>query len=379
MTKQRIIIIGPAFPLRGGIANFNNALAKAYNVSGHDVTIFSFSLQYPSFLFPGTTQFEEGIPPKDINIRTVINSVNPFNWFSISKKINKIKADVVIIRYWLPFMAPCLGVIARLLSKKTKILAITDNVIPHEKNFYDKILTKFFISSCDGFITLSRSVLDELSTFTDSKFKKFIPHPIYDIYGSRISKNVAIEELGLSNNDKHLLFFGFIRRYKGLDLILKAISDKRIKMLGIKLIIAGEFYENKKFYTDLIDSLGISRQIIMHDQFISSDNIKNYFCASDMVTQTYKTATQSGVTQIAYNFNRPMLVTDVGGLAEIIPNKKVGYVTSQNPTHIADAILDFYNNDKEAFFSENVKEFKKNFSWKSFVNGIDELIQKLHK
>ncbi len=379
MTKQRIIIIGPAFPLRGGIANFNNALAKAYNVSGHDVTIFSFSLQYPSFLFPGTTQFEEGIPPKDINIRTVINSVNPFNWFSISKKINKIKADVVIIRYWLPFMAPCLGVIARLLSKKTKILAITDNVIPHEKNFYDKILTKFFISSCDGFITLSRSVLDELSTFTDSKFKKFIPHPIYDIYGSRISKNVAIEELGLSNNDKHLLFFGFIRRYKGLDLILKAISDKRIKMLGIKLIIAGEFYENKKFYTDLIDSLGISRQIIMHDQFISSDNVKNYFCASDMVTQTYKTATQSGVTQIAYNFNRPMLVTDVGGLAEIIPNKKVGYVTSQNPTHIADAILDFYNNDKEAFFSENVKEFKKNFSWKSFVNGIDELIQKLHK
>ena len=379
MTKQRIIIIGPAFPLRGGIANFNNALAKAYNVSGHDVTIFSFSLQYPSFLFPGTTQFEEGIPPKDINIRTVINSVNPFNWFSISKKINKIKADVVIIRYWLPFMAPCLGVIARLLSKKTKILAITDNVIPHEKNFYDKILTKFFISSCDGFITLSRSVLDELSTFTDSKFKKFIPHPIYDIYGSRISKNVAIEELGLSNNDKHLLFFGFIRRYKGLDLILKAISDKRIKMLGIKLIIAGEFYENKKFYTDLIDSLGISRQIIMHDQFISSDNVKNYFCASDMVTQTYKTATQSGVTQIAYNFNRPMLVTDVGGLAEIIPNKKVGYVTSQNPTHIADAILDFYINDKEAFFSENVKEFKKNFSWKSFVNGIDELIQKLHK
>jgi len=379
LTKQRIIIIGPAFPLRGGIANFNNALAKAYNVSGHDVTIFSFSLQYPSFLFPGTTQFEEGIPPKDINIRTVINSVNPFNWFSISKKINKIKADVVIIRYWLPFMAPCLGVIARLLSKKTKILAITDNVIPHEKNFYDKILTKFFISSCDGFITLSRSVLDELSTFTDSKFKKFIPHPIYDIYGSRISKNVAIEELGLSNNDKHLLFFGFIRRYKGLDLILKAISDKRIKMLGIKLIIAGEFYENKKFYTDLIDSLGISRQIIMHDQFISSDNVKNYFCASDMVTQTYKTATQSGVTQIAYNFNRPMLVTDVGGLAEIIPNKKVGYVTSQNPTHIADAILDFYNNDKEAFFSENVKEFKKNFSWKSFVSGIDELIQKLHK
>ena len=379
MTKQRIIIIGPAFPLRGGIANFNNALAKAYNVSGHDVTIFSFSLQYPSFLFPGTTQFEEGIPPKDINIRTVINSVNPFNWFAVSKKINKIKPDVVIIRYWLPFMAPCLGVIARLLTKKTKILAIADNVIPHEKHFSDKILTKFFISSCDGFITLSRSVLDELSFFTDSNFKKFIPHPIYDIYGSKISKNIAIKELGLLNNDKHLLFFGFIRRYKGLDLILKAISDERIKMLGVKLIIAGEFYENKQYYTDLIDSLGISRQIIMHDQFIPSENVKNYFCASDMITQTYKTATQSGVTQIAYNFNRPMLVTDVGGLAEIIPNKKVGYVTSQNPIHIADAILDFYNNDKEAFFSKNVKEFKKNFSWKSFVNGIDELIQKLHK
>lgn len=372
-----MIIIGPAFPFRGGIANFNNALAQAYHNNGDDITLYSFVLQYPGFLFPGTTQYEEGDPPVDLKIKILINSINPFNWISIAHKINKENPDYVIIRYWLPFMAPCLGSIARLLKKKIKILAIIDNVIPHEKRIGDTILTKYFIKSCDAFLSLSASVLDDLTKFTDSTFKKFIPHPIYDIFGEKIDKQTALNNLGLNPDDKHLLFFGFVRKYKGLDLMLHAMADSRIRDLGVKLIIAGEFYDDKKEFTDLINKLNLSDSIIMKSDFIPSDKVKNYFCASDMITQTYRTATQSGVTQIAYSFEKPMLVTDVGGLAEIVPHNKVGYVTTQNPTDIASAIFDFYKNNKEQEFTLNCKEEKKRFSWSSFIEGVDELMNSL--
>ena len=374
-----MIIIGPAFPFRGGIANFNNALAQAYHDRGDDITLYSFTLQYPSFLFPGTTQYETGEAPKNLKIKTLINSVNPFNWINVARKINTKNPDYVIIRYWLPFMAPCLGSIARLLNKNIKILAITDNVIPHETRIGDTMLTKYFIKSCDAFLTLSGSVLDDLTHFTNSISKKFIPHPIYDVFGEKISKQEAIHNLKLSSDDRYLLFFGFIRKYKGLDLMLKVMANKRIKELGVKLIVAGEFYDNKNEYTALIEALGIKNQVILHSDFISAEKVKNYFCASDMITQTYKTATQSGVTQIAYHFERPMLVTDVGGLAEIVPNNKVGYVTSQNPNDIADVIVDFYQNNKEEEFALNTKEEKKRFSWESFINGIDELIKSVKK
>jgi len=272
-----------------------------------------------------------------------------------------------------------LGSIARLLNKRIKIIAITDNVIPHEKRIGDTLFTRYFVKSCDAFLSLSSSVLDDLSTFTDSTFKKFIPHPIYDVFGEVIPKENAIENLGLNPDDKHLLFFGFVRKYKGLDLMLQAMSDSRIIDLGVKLIIAGEFYDDKTEYTDMIGDLGIAENIIMKSDFIPVDKVKDYFCAADMITQTYRSATQSGVTQIAYSFDRPMLVTDVGGLAEIVPNNKVGYVTSQNPTEIADAIIDFYANNKEEEFSVNARLEKKRFSWKFFVEGLDELMNSVKK
>ena len=379
MSNKKVIIIGPAFPFRGGIANFNNALAKEYHNRGDQVIIYSFILQYPSFLFPGTTQYESGEAPKNLKIKTLINSINPFNWISVARKINNEHPDYVVIRYWLPFMAPCLGSIARLLSKKIKIIAITDNVIPHEKRIGDTFLTRYFVKSCDAFLSLSASVMDDLSIFTDSKYKKFIPHPIYDIFGDVIPKEKALESLGLTIKDKHLLFFGFVRKYKGLDLMLQAMSDSRIINLGVKLIIAGEFYDDKAEYTDMISDLGIEKNIIMKSDFIPADKVKDYFCAADMITQTYHTATQSGVTQIAYSFNRPMLVTDVGGLAEIVPNNKVGYVTSQDPTEIANAIIDFYKSNREKVFSDNTRLEKKRFSWKFFVEGIDELMISVKK
>jgi D-inositol-3-phosphate glycosyltransferase len=379
LSKRKVIIIGPAFPFRGGIANFNNALAQEYYNRGDEVVLYSFTLQYPSFLFPGTTQYESGEAPKNLKIKTLINSVNPFNWINVSRKINTEKPDYVIIRYWLPFMAPCLGTIARLLNKKIKILAITDNVIPHEKRIGDTLLTRYFVKSCDAFLSLSASVLDDLSKFTNTTYKKFIPHPIYNVFGDKIPKAKALENLGLNSEDKHLLFFGFVRKYKGLDLMLKAMGDSRIKAMGIKLIIAGEFYDDKNEYTDLIADLGIAKNIIMKSDFIPANKVKDYFCVADMITQTYRTATQSGVTQIAYSFDRPMLVTDVGGLAEIVPNNKVGYVTSQNPTEIADAIIDFYTNNKEEYFSDNTRLEKKRFSWEFFVEGLVVLMNSVKK
>ena len=376
MSAKKVIIIGPAHPYRGGIANFNNSLADAFFKNGDDIEILSFKLQYPSFLFPGKTQFESSDPPKNIKIKSIINSINPFNWFNIAREINRKNPDFVIIRYWLPFMGPCLGSIARLLKKKIKILAITDNIIPHEKRFGDFFLTKYFVSSCDAFVTLSASVLEDLTQFTKSKNKKFTPHPIYDTFGEKIDKSVAKKNLELNINDKYLLFFGFVRKYKGLDLMLHAMSDQRIKDLGVKLIVAGEFYDNIDFYLDLINELDIDSNIILKSDFIDERDVKNYFCASDMITQTYRTATQSGVTQIAYHFERPMLVTDVGGLAEIVPDKKVGYVTTQEPKIIADAIVDFYTNNRELDFEKNTKTEKLKFSWQNLIHTIEDLVSK---
>ena len=374
--NRKVIIIGPAFPYRGGIANFNNSLAVEYKKQGADVKIYSFSLQYPSILFPGKTQYEKGNPPQDIDIEHIINSVNPFNWLNVARKIKKENPDYVIIRYWLPFMAPCLGTIAKFINKKIKIFAITDNIIPHEKRFGDDILTKYFVSKCNAFLALSSSVLDDLLKFTKTNNKIFIPHPIYDSFGQIVEKEIAKSKLGLDKDGKYLLFFGFVRKYKGLDIMLEVMSDKRIQDLGIKLIIAGEFYDNQVEYTKKIEDLNISDYVILKNNFIPESEVKNYFCASDLITQTYRSATQSGVTQIAYHFERPMLVTNVGGLAEIVPHNKVGYVCDINISKIVDCILDFYNKHKEAEFSKNTKKEKKRFTWSELVTGIDNLIKK---
>lgn len=374
--KRKVIIIGPAFPYRGGIANFNNSLAKGFNDCGADVKVFSFSLQYPTFLFPGKTQYEEGEGPKGIEILSIINSINPFNWFKVARMVRKENPDYVIIRYWLPFMAPCLGTIAKLIRKKTKVLAITDNVIPHEKRIGDNLLTKYFIKSCDAFLTLSSSVLSDLKKFTDTEEKIFIPHPIYDSFGEIVEKSRAKESLNLDKDGKYLLFFGFVRKYKGLDIMIDVMANQRIRDLGVKLIVAGEFYEDQEEYISQINYLGISDSIILRTDFIPEQDVKNYFCASDMITQTYRTATQSGITQIAYHFERPILVTNVGGLAEIIPHNKVGYVCNINTKEIADSIIDFYCNNREEEFHINTKKKKKQFTWEKLVEGVDNLIKK---
>lgn len=372
--KLKAVIVGPAFPLRGGIADFNEALAIAFQEEKIETFIYSFYFQYPKFLFPGTNQNAEGSPNSALKIHSTISSVNPISWWNTAKKIISEKPDFVVIRYWLPFMAPALGTIAKLLRrKKIHVIAITDNVIPHEKRPGDSAFTGYFVRNCDAFVTMSKSVLNDLSKFTSSAKKKFIPHPVYNIFGQAIPKSEARKKLSIQNDEKLILFFGFIRSYKGLDLLIEAMSDPALRDLNVKLLIAGEFYEDRKPYLDKIASIENGDRFILHTEFIGKESVKDYFCAADLIVQPYKSATQSGITQIAYHFGRPMLVTNVGGLAEIVTDKRVGYVTERNAGAIADAISDFYVNHRENDFAKNVIADREKFSWKNFTNTIIEL------
>lgn len=363
---MKIAILGSAHPLRGGLAAFNERLATELQQLGHEVTIYSFSLQYPNFLFPGKTQFTDEPAPANLNIKTVVNSVNPLNWISVGGEMNKEKFDLVIVKYWLPFMGPCFGTILRKAkkNKKTKVLCIVDNIIPHEKRPGDNAFTKYFIKSVDAFITMSKDVLKDVKTFTD-KPAAFSPHPIYDSYGAGVTKAEAARKLNIEPDKKYLLFFGFIRKYKGLDILLEAMADERIKDAGIELIVAGEYYDDANAYTQIVEQRQL-KNVHLFTDFIPNSEVRYYFSAADLVVQPYKTATQSGITQIAYSFEKPMVVTNVGGLAEVVPDGKVGYIAEPNPTSIADAILKFYN-APIPHLHDNIMREKQQYSWDTFV------------
>ena len=376
---MKILIVGPAWPYRGGIADFDERIAREYIKKGDEVEIFTFTLQYPSFLFPGKTQYSPDPRPEDLDIKRKVNSINPFNWIKVGRELKKKNADLLIIKFWLPLMAPCFGTIARIVkgNGKTKVVSILDNIIPHEHRPGDKILSKYFISSIDAFIAMSKSVYDDLKSLNDKKLCLLSPHPIYDNFGTAVSREEAIGSLGLDPSAKYMLFFGFIRDYKGLDILLKAIADERIKNSDIKLIVAGEFYNNSEKYFEMEKQLGLEGKIIWRTDFIADEQVKNYFCASDIIVQPYKTATQSGVTQIAYHFEKPMLVTNVGGLPEIVPNGKVGYSVEPEAKVIADAISDFYSNGRYAEFVENIKEEKKKYSWDRMLENVDKAMSQI--
>ena len=367
---MKIIIIGPAHPLRGGIADTNTALCRAL-AAEHDASIISFTLQYPKFLFPGKTQRTADPPPKDVSIRPLINSVNPLNWITTARKINAMEPDMVIVRYWIPFLAPCLGTIARRLKKHIILVALCDNIIPHEKRFGDRMLTQYFTTPFHGFITMSGSVRHELQDFTD-KPAITIPHPINDDLEKPVSKEAARTYLKLDPSGKYILFFGLIRKYKGLDLLLEAMGDKRLQDIKLSLLIAGEFYDPPDTYLDSIDKHGLKDRVIIRDEYIPASELKYYFSAADLVTQTYRSASQSGVTQIAFNFDRPILVTDVGGLSEVVAHGETGYVSSKTPEAIANYIFDFYHNKREADFVTAIQKEKPKYSWKSFAKTLTD-------
>lgn len=370
----RIVILGSAHPLRGGgLATFNERLARAFMEQGHEVTIYTFSLQYPGVLFPGKSQYSDEPPPTDLDIRIRVNSINPVNWYQVGHELKRLQPELLIIRYWLPFMAPCLGTIGGITKKNkhTRVIAIADNVIPHEKRPGDMRLTRYFLKRVHAFVSMSDTVRKDLLHLGVSPDNiGMCPHPLYDNFGPAVSRREARKVIGVDETEKLLLFFGFIRDYKGLDLLLEALAREEVKGVPVKLLVAGEFYTDPGPYYQLAERLGITDHIIWHTDFIPNDTVKYYFCAADMVAQPYKSATQSGVTQVAYHFEKPMLVTNVGGLPEMVADGKAGYVVNPDADAIASAVLAFFHEESTAPFRDTLKEEKKRFSWDRLVETL---------
>jgi glycosyltransferase involved in cell wall biosynthesis len=374
--QRNIIILGSAYPLRGGgIATYNERLARAYQQHGDNVTIITFSLQYPSFLFPGTTQYSTEAPPDDLHIEVLVNSVNPLNWIKVGRLIKKRRPDLLVLRYWIPFMGPCLGTISRIArrNRHTRIVAIVDNYIPHERRPGDKLFSKYFIKPIHGFVTMSRQVLSDLAKADNKKPRQYCPHPLYDNFGALQPKATARERLGQPVDGRYLLFFGFIRDYKGLDLLLEAMALPEVVNTGAHLIVAGEFYADAKLYHDIIERHQLQQRVILATEFIPNDAVADYFNAADLVVQPYKEATQSGVTQVAYHFEKPMVTTNVGGLSEMVPDGVTGFVVEPEVKAIAQAVARFYDENREAEFVENIKKEKLKFSWERMLEAIDEV------
>ena len=372
MEKKHIIIVGPAYPYRGGIADFNERLAREFQREGHKVTIYTFTLQYPGFLFPGKTQYSTSPAPDDLTIVRKVNSINPLNWVKIGREIRRQHPDMVMVRFWLPFLGPCLGTIARVISKdkRIKVVSLLDNVVPHEHRIGDKIFARYMIKSVGGYVAMSESVLADAKSFDNTKPYALTPHPLYDNFGDRVSRDEAIAHLGLDADTRYILFFGLIRDYKGLDLLLRAFADARLRNKKTKLIVAGEFYSNAELYEQLERDLNIAEHIVWYKEFIPADQVRYFFAAADLVAQPYKTATQSGITQIAYHFERPMLVTNVGGLAEIVPHGKVGYVVKPEADDIADALVDFIDNHHESDYHEGILQEKTKYAWSNMTAAL---------
>ncbi len=371
-----ICILSPAHPLRGGIASSTERLAQELQKHGYQVTIVSFSLQYPRIFFPGKSQYTNDQAPEGLDIRPEINSINPLNWMAVGLRLRRLRPDLIIARFWIPFMAPSLGTILRLAKSNghTRVMALADNIIPHEKRLGDRIFTRYFMDASDAFLVMSKSVEEDVLRLAPGKPVALAPHPVYDNYGDPVSREAALTHLGLPLAPRYLLFFGFIREYKGLDLLLGAMADPRIRERNIQLIVAGEYYGNESEYNALIDKLGIRDLLVLRTDYIPNDDVKYYFSAADLVAQPYRSATQSGISQLAYHFEKPMLATNVGGLPETVAHNQSGYIVEINETAIADAIVDFYDRNRQADMTAWVAEAKKQYSWEHMVKKINDLI-----
>lgn len=377
---NRVVIVGPAYPLRGGIAHFNESLAERLMERGIQTEIVSFYLQYPSVFFPGKTQKETADRQLEVPIHPLLSSVNPRSWAKAARYIAALQPDVVVMRFWQPFLAPALArTAARLRKLGILVVGLVDNAVPHEKRLFDEPLAKYFFERCDAFIALSQAVADDLGRMAPGKRVLVHPHPVYDIFGDPVTKTEAALRTGLSSDNQYVMFFGFIRRYKGLDLLLEAFAKDDVRKLGVKLLVAGEFYEDKQEYIRLIERLGLESSVIIHDHYIPTAQVAHYFAMASIVAQTYRSATQSGVTQIAYQFGRPMLVTHVGGLPEIVPDGEVGYVVPPRPEAIAAALARFFQEGHETKFAKAAEARKHLFSWAHFTDAFVDYLNEINE
>jgi glycosyltransferase involved in cell wall biosynthesis len=371
---MKIIILSTAYPYRGGIADFADSLYQEL-VKTNEVKVITFKRQYPSILFPGKSQVESGDNVERIPTETLVDSINPFNWIAVGLRIKKERPDILISTFWMPFFAPCFGIISRIAKKNkiTKVLAICHNVIPHEKKAGDIALTRSFFKTVDYFVLLSAKVSNDLLTLKADAIYKVLPHPVYSSFGKAVNKIEAKKHLNVTD-EKIILFFGFIRDYKGLDILLNVMALLK-DSLNIKLMIAGEFYSNEEKYLKIINDLGIKENLLMFTDFIPTSEVKYYFSSADCVILPYRDATQSGIVQIATNFSKPVIAANVGGIGEVIENNKTGFIVEkENPEALAEAIQKFYLESRETEFVKNIAVEVKKYSWESFVSGIFELL-----
>lgn len=367
---MKIVILGPAHPYRGGLASIMETMAREYQRRGDEVKVYTFSLQYPSLLFPGKSQTVDAPAPHDLHIERVMNTCNPLNWVALGNRLRKEAPDMILMKYWTPFMAPCFGTIARIARKngKTKVICQIDNVEPHEHHLIDKPFNSYYLGAVDGFVYMSEQVGGELKAYTSAP-AIFSPHPMFEHFGERVERTEACSKLGLDASKRYLLFFGLIRDYKGLDLLLEAfekIDDKELRLL-----VAGEFYNDKEQYRAALERLG--ERVVLHDHFIPDAEVADYFSVADALVLPYHTATQSGVTQIAYNFSVPMVVTRVGGLPEIVPDGKVGFVCEPTAEGVHKAIVQLYEEGVLQRFADNFPEERKRFSWATMCDKLVEV------
>ncbi len=369
---MKIVLLGPAHPYRGGLASIMETMAREWQSRGHEVRIYTFTVQYPSLLFPGKTQYVSTPAPDDLHIERVMNTVNPLNWLSLGLRLKRERPDMVVMKYWTPFMAPCFGTIARIARSNgvTKVICQIDNVEPHEHHIIDRPCNRYYLGAVDGFVYMSEQVHGELRAYTSAS-ALFSPHPMFENFGEVAERGEACQKIGLDATQKYTLFFGLIRDYKGLDLLLEAWA--RWKPENRKLLIAGEFYASREKYLSLIEQLGLQDRVVLHDRFIADEDVRYYFSAADALVLPYRTATQSGVTQIAYNFSLPMIVTRVGGLPEIVPDGRVGIVCEPDAESIKEALSQLYEGDTLQRFKENFAEERKRFSWGAMCDKMEEV------
>lgn len=370
---MHIVLLGTAYPFRGGLATFNERLARQLQAEGHKVEVITFTLQYPSFLFPGKTQYSSEKAPTDLHISQQVNSCNPLNWIKVGRRIRQMQPDLLITCYWMAFFAPCYSIIQRIAKSngKTRCVALVHNMIPHEPSLLDKLFAPLYVRATDGFVALSDSVVQDINRLDPShKPKTSYPHPIYDHYGEQMSKEEACLALHLQPEKQYMLFFGLVRAYKGLDLLLDAFGKVKDQLPNLQLIIAGEFYEDEDKYRTQIASNQLTDRVIIKNEFIADADLRKYFGAADLIVQPYKSATQSGVTQVAFHFEKPMLVTNVGGLGEIVHDHKMGYAVEPNADAIAEAIIDYYHNNRQADYTEYLIQQKDNYSWSGMANAF---------
>lgn len=369
---MKIIILGTAWPYRGGLATFNERLARQFMSEGHEVEVWTFTLQYPSFLFPGKTQYTNEPAPRDLVIRRELNSCNPFNWIKVGKAVRKAAPDLLICCYWMSFFAPSYGLVSKMAQRngKTKCVALVHNMIPHEPSILDKLFAPYFVKRQNGFVALSESVVKDIEAISHQHSAVSSPHPIYDHYGERMTKEEACKALGLDAQKDYMLFFGLVRAYKGLDLLLDAFGKVKDSLPNLQLIIAGEFYEDEDKYRTRIADLGLTERVIIRNEFVPDGDLRKYFGAADLIVQPYKTATQSGVTQVAFHFEKPMLVTNVGGLGEIVHDHKMGYACAPNAEDIAEDLMDYYQNHRQEAYTAYLQKEKTKYAWSNMTRAF---------